>query len=63
MNGALLCQRHHTIVHRDNLTATVSATGVVWDLTPRGHPPSSPTGYPDGAEPDDPGDPAAAGDT
>ncbi|MBO1766405.1 HNH endonuclease signature motif containing protein [Allobranchiibius sp. GilTou38] len=33
-NGALLCARHHTIVHRDLLTATVTLTGVAWDLTP-----------------------------
>jgi hypothetical protein len=45
-NGTLLCQRHHTIVHRDRLTATLTATHtgsghggdnrmrVVWDRTP-----------------------------
>jgi hypothetical protein len=43
-NGTLLCERHHTIVHRDRLTATLtgndhrSDTGirvrVVWDRTP-----------------------------
>ena len=33
-NAALLCARHHTIVHRDLLTADVTATGVSWDLTP-----------------------------
>ena len=33
-NAALLCARHHTIVHRDLLTATVSNTGVTWNLTP-----------------------------
>ena len=33
-NAALLCARHHTIVHRDLLTATVTTTGVTWDLTP-----------------------------
>ncbi|UIJ35160.1 HNH endonuclease signature motif containing protein [Allobranchiibius sp. GilTou73] len=33
-NAALLCARHHTIVHRDLLTATVTPTGVTWDLTP-----------------------------
>lgn len=31
-NGALLCGRHHTVVHRRQLTATVTATGVVWHL-------------------------------
>ncbi|MBO1754734.1 HNH endonuclease signature motif containing protein [Allobranchiibius sp. CTAmp26] len=33
-NAALLCARHHTIVHRDLLTATVTPAGVTWDLTP-----------------------------
>ena len=33
-NAALLCARHHTIVHRDLLTATVSTTGVTWNPTP-----------------------------
>ena len=43
-NGVLLCERHHTIVHRDRLTATLTSndhrsdTGtrvrVVWDRTP-----------------------------
>ncbi|NYJ75166.1 HNH endonuclease signature motif containing protein [Allobranchiibius huperziae] len=33
-NAALLYARHHTIVHRDLLTATVTPTGVTWDLTP-----------------------------
>ena len=33
-NAALLCTRHHTIVHRDRLTATVTPTGVRWDTTP-----------------------------
>ncbi|MBO1754532.1 HNH endonuclease signature motif containing protein [Allobranchiibius sp. CTAmp26] len=33
-NAALLCARHHTIVHRDLLTATVTNAGVTWDLTP-----------------------------
>jgi hypothetical protein len=31
-NGALLCGRHHTVVHRRGLTATVSPTGVTWHL-------------------------------
>lgn len=30
-NAALLCARHHTIVHRDRLTAVVTARGVDWD--------------------------------
>jgi hypothetical protein len=39
-NGTLLCERHHTIVHRDRLNATLSSSGtdtgptVVWDRTP-----------------------------
>lgn len=30
LNSALLCSTHHRIVHRDNLTATVTAEGVTW---------------------------------
>ena len=33
-NAALLCARHHTIVHRDLLTAEVTSAGVIWDLVP-----------------------------
>ena len=29
-NSALLCGRHHTIVHQRDLTATVTDTGVTW---------------------------------
>ena len=29
-NGALLCGRHHTVVHERGLTATVTAFGVTW---------------------------------
>ena len=29
-NSALLCSTHHRIVHRDQLTATVTDTGVTW---------------------------------
>jgi hypothetical protein len=29
-NAALLCGRHHTLVHERDLTATVTATGVTW---------------------------------
>lgn len=29
-NSALLCERHHTIVHRDQLSATITAHGVTW---------------------------------
>lgn len=31
-NLALLCGRHHTIVHDKDLTATISATGVTWHV-------------------------------
>jgi hypothetical protein len=30
-NAALLCGRHHTVVHRDRLTAAFTTGGVVWD--------------------------------
>jgi hypothetical protein len=33
-NAALLCGRHHTIVHRDRLTADVTQAGVHWDRRP-----------------------------
>ncbi|MBO1754481.1 HNH endonuclease signature motif containing protein [Allobranchiibius sp. CTAmp26] len=33
-NAALLCARHHTIVHRDLLTAQVTTAGVTWNPTP-----------------------------
>ena len=36
-NAALLCERHHTIVHRDRLTAAVTATGVMWNIVPGGY--------------------------
>ena len=32
LNLALLCPRHHTIVHQKGYTATVTATGVTWHL-------------------------------
>ena len=31
-NMALVCPRHHTIVHQKGYTATISATGVTWHL-------------------------------
>ncbi|KYH44374.1 HNH endonuclease signature motif containing protein [Branchiibius sp. NY16-3462-2] len=34
LNCALLCQRHHTLVHEQELTATVTAMGVRWQLRP-----------------------------
>ena len=33
-NAALLCGRHHTVVHRDRLTASVRGRSVVWDRVP-----------------------------
>jgi hypothetical protein len=33
-NSALVCTRHHTVVHRDRLTASVTAAGVAWDRVP-----------------------------
>lgn len=33
-NSAMLCRRHHQTVHRHGYTATTTASGVVWDLTP-----------------------------
>lgn len=33
-NSTLLCQRHHTVVHRDQLAARLIDGQVVWDLTP-----------------------------
>jgi hypothetical protein len=33
-NGVLLCERHHSIVHRDRLHATPTPTGVAWDRRP-----------------------------
>lgn len=32
LNLALLCRRHHTHVHRHDLTATVTATSVIWHV-------------------------------
>jgi hypothetical protein len=31
-NMALLCPRHHTIVHQNSYTATIDAFGVTWHL-------------------------------
>jgi hypothetical protein len=33
-NGTLLCGRHHTIVHRDRLTARLTLSGVQWNRIP-----------------------------
>jgi hypothetical protein len=33
-NLTLLCQRHHTLVHDRNLTATITPTGVTWHGLP-----------------------------
>ncbi|MBB2890684.1 HNH endonuclease signature motif containing protein [Flexivirga oryzae] len=32
-NSAMLCRRHHQIVHRHGYTATITSDGVHWDLT------------------------------
>lgn len=32
LNLALLCGRHHTIVHQNDLTATIDETGVTWHV-------------------------------
>ncbi len=39
-NGALLCGRHHTIVHRDRLAGTLTPRGVVWDRRPGSYRPT-----------------------
>lgn len=31
-NSALLCPRHHTIVHRDEAVATITDSGITWQL-------------------------------
>ncbi len=36
-NGALLCGRHHTIVHRDQLAGTLIDGQVLWDRRPSSH--------------------------
>jgi hypothetical protein len=54
-NGALLCPRHHTIVHRDRLAGTVTADGVVWDVRPhsyRAPPRAAPGSLPPPGRPD-----------
>lgn len=33
-NSALVCARHHTIIHRDGFTAGTAGGRVTWDLTP-----------------------------
>ncbi|MDQ6657813.1 MAG: HNH endonuclease, partial [Actinomycetota bacterium] len=33
-NAALLCGRHHTIVHRDLLAGTIVDGQVLWDRSP-----------------------------
>ena len=38
-NAALLCPRHHTIVHRDRLAGVVTPQGVVWDRRPNSYRP------------------------
>ena len=41
-NAALLCGRHHTIVHRDRLAGTLNDDGVEWDLRPGSYQPPDP---------------------
>ncbi len=41
-NAALLCGRHHTIVHRDRLAGTLTDHGVEWDLRPGSYQPPDP---------------------
>ena len=55
--GALLCPRHHTIVHRDRLAGLVTPQGVSWDLRPGSYRPpprpaaGTPPAPPGGTEP------------
>lgn len=44
-NSALLCHRHHQVVHRKGYFAIVTATGVIWNLTIGAMPGWTPTGY------------------
>ena len=44
-NSALLCRRHHQIVHRKGYYATVSAEGVSWNRTVGAMPGWTPYGY------------------
>ena len=32
VNAALLCERHHTVVHQRRLCGTATPVGVLWDL-------------------------------
>ena len=50
-NAALLCGRHHTIVHRDHLAGTVTDQGVVWDLRPGSYNPPDPPVQPAAQDP------------
>ncbi len=44
-NAALLCGRHHTIVHRDRLAGRLTDHGIQWDQRPGSyHPPDPPPG-------------------
>ena len=47
-NATLLCQRHHTIVHRDRLHATHTPTGVEWDQRPGSYDQALARGQPTG---------------
>ncbi|HEY6742229.1 MAG TPA: DUF222 domain-containing protein, partial [Lapillicoccus sp.] len=56
-NGTLLCGRHHTIVHRDRLTALVTPSGVRWNRLPGSYDTVLVDGAAHGREPS-PDDPA-----
>src|SRR6478735_9844522 len=48
-NAALLCGRHHTIVHRDRLAGRLTDHGIQWHQRPgRYHPPDPPPAWPTG---------------
>jgi hypothetical protein len=42
-NAALLCPRHHTVVHRDRLAGTLTQQGVTWNTQPGSYQPSART--------------------
>ncbi len=51
-NAALVCGRHHTIVHRDRLAGRVTDHGVEWDLRPGSYqPPDPPPAWMNGPTP------------
>jgi hypothetical protein len=56
-NGALLCGRHHTIVHRDRLAGQLVDGCVRWDRRPGSYRPSPSTEAPQRASPGQPDSP------